>query len=67
LLSKLACPSAVGVEISTEGSSQFCPVGAVLSATGLTTISFNADVLKMAALILLRVYKPRDSSYIGLA
>jgi len=66
-LSKLACPSAVGVEISAEGSSQFYPVGAVLSATGLTTISFNVDVPQVAALVLLRLYKPRDSSNIGLA
>ena len=65
--SLLACPSAVGVEMSAEGSSQFYPVGAVLSATGLTTISFSVQVPQVAALLLLRLYKPRDSSNIGLA
>ena len=64
---ELACPSAVGVEISAEGSSQFYPVGAVLSATGLTTINFSVEVPQVAALVLLRLYKPRDSSNIGLA
>ena len=62
-----ACPSAVGVEMSPEGSSQLYPVGAVLSATGLTTIAFKLESPQVAALVLLRLYKPRDSSNIGLA
>jgi hypothetical protein len=57
----------VGVEMSPEGSSQLYPVGAVLSATGLTTIAFKLESPQVAALVLLRLYKPRDSSNMGLA
>ena len=53
--------------MSPEGSSQLYPVGAVLSATGLTTIAFKLESPQVAALVLLRLYKPRDSSNIGLA
>ncbi len=53
--------------MSPEGSSQLYPVGAVLSATGLTTIAFKLESPQVAALLLLRLYKPRDSSNIGLA
>lgn len=53
--------------MSPEGSGQFYPVGAVLSATGLTTIAFKLESPQVAALVLLRLYKPRDSSNIGLA
>ncbi|KAI9556663.1 hypothetical protein GHT06_016453 [Daphnia sinensis] len=67
LTSLATCPSAVGVEMSPEGSGQFYPVGAVLSATGLTTIAFKLESPQVAALVLLRLYKPRDSSNIGLA
>ena len=67
LTSLATCPSAVGVELSPESGSQFYPVGAVLSATGLTNICFKLETPQVAALILLRLYKPRDSSNIGLA
>lgn len=53
--------------MSPEGASQLYPVGAVLSATGLTTIAFKLESPQVAALVLLRLYKPRDSSNIGLA
>lgn len=53
--------------MSPEGSGQLYPVGAVLSATGLTTIAFKMESPQVAALVLLRLYKPRDSSNIGLA
>lgn len=62
-----ACPSAVGVEMSPEGTGQLRPVGPVLSATGLTTIAFKLEPAQVAGVVLLRLYKPRDSSNIGLA
>ena len=67
LTSLATCPSSVGVEMSPENSGQMYPVGAILSATGLTTIAFKLESPRVAALILLRLYKPRDSSNIGLA
>jgi len=42
-------------------------VGAILSATGLYTIAFILESPRVAALMLLRLYKPRDSSNIGFA
>ena len=38
--------------MSPEGSSQLYPVGAVLSATGLTTIAFKLESPQVAALVL---------------
>jgi len=45
LTSLATCPSAVGLELSPQvgAASQFYPVGAVLSATGLTTICFKLE------------------------
>ena len=53
--------------MSPESASQLHPVGAVLSTTGLTTVAFKLDCPQVAVLILLRLYKPRDSSNIWLA
>ena len=53
--------------MSPEGAGQLYPVGSVQSATGLTTIALKLESAQVAALILLRLYKPRDSSNIGLA
>ena len=67
LTSLATCPAAVGVEMSPEGPGQLYPVGSVQSATGLTTIALKLESAQVAALVLLRLYKPRDSSNIGLA
>ena len=53
--------------MSPEGAGQLRPVGPVLSATGLTTIAFKLEPAQVAGVVLLRLYKPRDSSNIGLA
>ncbi|XP_039282031.1 baculoviral IAP repeat-containing protein 6 isoform X3 [Nilaparvata lugens] len=68
-LSSLAtCPSGVSVEISRDGGrSGFVPVAAPFNTSGLTHVRLTLPHAEVVTSVLLRLYKPRDSSNIGLS
>ncbi|KAJ9600172.1 hypothetical protein L9F63_009506, partial [Diploptera punctata] len=61
------CPSAVAVEVSRDSSSGLVPVCPPLSTSGLTFIRLSLPQPEIVTNVLVRLYKPRDSSNIGLS
>lgn len=62
-----ACPSGVAVEISRDGRSALVPVSPPVDTSGLTFIRLQLPQSEVVTTVLLRLYKPRDSSNIGLS
>lgn len=62
-----ACPSIVGLEISRDGRGPMVPVSPPLDSSGLTIIRMLLPQPEVVTSVLLRLYKPRDSSNIGLS
>ncbi|XP_054283105.1 baculoviral IAP repeat-containing protein 6 [Macrosteles quadrilineatus] len=67
LTSLATCPSAVAVEVSPDGRSPLVPVSLPLDSSGLTFIRLQLPQPEVVTTVLLRLYKPRDSSNIGLS
>ncbi|XP_046485616.1 baculoviral IAP repeat-containing protein 6 isoform X2 [Neodiprion pinetum] len=61
------CPSAVALEISREGNSTLTPVCPPMPTAGLTFIRLTLSQPEVATAVLVRLYKPRDSTNIGLS
>lgn len=62
-----ACPSAVALEISREGNTTLTPVCPPMPTAGLTFIRLTLSQPEVATAVLVRLYKPRDSTNIGLS
>jgi hypothetical protein len=62
-----ACPSAVAIEISREPGSAMFPVCSPINTSCLTFVSLRLPVPQVAGSVLIRLYKPKDSSNIGLS
>ncbi|XP_065342145.1 baculoviral IAP repeat-containing protein 6 isoform X6 [Cloeon dipterum] len=63
----IACPSAVAIEIAREPGSAFFPVCSPINTSCLTFVSLRLPVPEVAGSVLIRLYKPKDSSNIGLS
>lgn len=59
-------PSYVSLEVSANGPSRLSPVCLPLPTSGLTYIRMHLPVPKVVNCVLIRLYKPRDASSIGL-
>ncbi|XP_055907013.1 baculoviral IAP repeat-containing protein 6 isoform X1 [Eupeodes corollae] len=62
----VSCPSAVAVEISRDYGLGPIPFGQPLTTTGMTCIRLKLSKPEIATSIVLRLYRPKDSSNIGL-
>lgn len=67
IVSFLACPSAVAVEVSRDSSAGLIPVCPPVSTSGLTFVRLHLPQPEIVTSVLVRLYKPRDSSNIGLS
>ncbi|GAB6020665.1 hypothetical protein CHUAL_003335 [Chamberlinius hualienensis] len=67
LTSLASCPSAVSIEISSDGVSRHNPLCPPRSASGLTFIILQLVQPEIATSVIIRLYKPRDSANIGLS
>ncbi|XP_015597939.1 baculoviral IAP repeat-containing protein 6 isoform X3 [Cephus cinctus] len=67
LASLATCPSAVALEISREGNTGLTPVCPPMPTAGLTFIRLTLSQPEVATAVLVRLYKPRDSTNIGLS
>ncbi|KAG5670331.1 hypothetical protein PVAND_000606 [Polypedilum vanderplanki] len=66
-LSTLAsCPSAVAIEISRDGMS-LIPLTQPISTSGMTCIRLKFPQPEIATHLVIRLYRPKDSSTIGLS
>nr|CAD7427713.1 unnamed protein product [Timema monikensis] len=65
--SREACPAAVAIEVSRDASSGLIPICPPLNTSGLTFIRLNLPQAEIVTSVLVRLYKPRDSSNIGLS
>lgn len=61
-----ACPSAVCVEVSRDGTTSF-PVCAPINTSGLTLIKVQLLKSEVVTSVTIRLHKPRDSTTIGLS
>ncbi|KAK5648597.1 hypothetical protein RI129_003489 [Pyrocoelia pectoralis] len=61
------CPSAVALEVSSDGPSRLVPACPPLPTSGMTFIRLHLPVPEVVNCIQLRLYKPRDASSIGLS
>lgn len=61
-----SCPSAVALEITRDYGLGPIPVGPPLTTTGMTCIRLKLSKPEIATSIVLRLYRPKDSSNIGL-
>ncbi|XP_059612083.1 baculoviral IAP repeat-containing protein 6 [Phlebotomus argentipes] len=66
LLSLASCPYAVAVEITRDNSMPPIPISQPMPTVGLTCIRLKLNQPEIATSIVLRLYRPRDSSNIGL-
>ncbi|XP_055696918.1 baculoviral IAP repeat-containing protein 6 isoform X3 [Phlebotomus papatasi] len=66
LLSLASCPYAVAVEITRDNSMPPIPISQPMPTIGLTCIRLKLNQPEIATSIVLRLYRPRDSSNIGL-
>lgn len=62
-----ACPAAVALEISREGSTSLTPVCPPMPTAGLTFIRMTLPQPEVANAVLIRLYKPRDSANTSLS
>ncbi|CAH0383910.1 unnamed protein product [Bemisia tabaci] len=66
-LSSLAmCPSSVGIEIGTSNSGWFIPVSVPIETSGRMFIRLALPQPEVASVVLLRLYRPKESNNIGL-
>ena len=66
-LSTLAsCPSAVAIEITRDGNFSPIPITQPISTVGMTCIRLKLTQPEIATHIVIRLYRPKDSSNIGL-
>ncbi|XP_034941309.1 baculoviral IAP repeat-containing protein 6 isoform X2 [Chelonus insularis] len=63
----VTCPSAVALEISREGNSDLTPVCPPMLTAGLMSIRLTLAQPEVATSVLVRLYKPRDSSNLSLS
>ncbi|KAG7200149.1 hypothetical protein KM043_000587 [Ampulex compressa] len=61
------CPSAVALEVSRESNSPLTPICAPKPTAGLTFICLTLSQPEVATAVLVRLYKPRDSTHISLS
>ncbi|XP_067212436.1 baculoviral IAP repeat-containing protein 6 isoform X3 [Linepithema humile] len=61
------CPSAVALEISRESNGPLTPVCPPMPTAGLTYIRITLSQPEVATSVLVRLYKPRDSTNINLS
>ncbi|XP_015440195.1 PREDICTED: baculoviral IAP repeat-containing protein 6 [Dufourea novaeangliae] len=61
------CPSAVAIEVSRESNSPLTPVCPPMPTAGLTFICITLSQPEVATSVLVRLYKPRDSTNISLS
>lgn len=61
-----SCPYAVAVEITRDSSMPPMPISQPMSTVGLTCIKLVFSQPEIATSMVLRLYRPRDSSNIGL-
>ncbi|XP_054081324.1 baculoviral IAP repeat-containing protein 6 isoform X3 [Zeugodacus cucurbitae] len=62
-----SCPFAVALEISRDYGLGPIPVGPPLTTTGMTCIRLKLAKPEIATSVVLRLYRPKDSSNIGLS
>ncbi|XP_037945587.1 baculoviral IAP repeat-containing protein 6-like isoform X2 [Teleopsis dalmanni] len=62
-----SCPSAVALEISRDYGLGPIPVCSPLTTTGMTCIRLKLAKAEIATSVVLRLYRPKDSSNIGLS
>lgn len=62
-----ACPSAIMVEVSRDRSSSTLPMSPPVQCGGLSNISIQMSQPEVAQIILLRLFKPKDSNNLGLS
>ncbi|XP_017883088.1 baculoviral IAP repeat-containing protein 6 isoform X2 [Ceratina calcarata] len=67
LTSLATCPSAVAIEVSRESNSPLAPVCPPMPTAGLTFIRITLSQPEVATSVLVRLYKPRDSTNISLS
>ncbi|XP_076225750.1 BIR repeat containing ubiquitin-conjugating enzyme isoform X2 [Nomia melanderi] len=67
LTSLATCPSAVAIEVSRESNSPLTPVCPPMPTAGLTFICITLSQPEVATCVLVRLYKPRDSTNISLS
>uniref|UniRef100_A0A0C9RVJ5 Dual E2 ubiquitin-conjugating enzyme/E3 ubiquitin-protein ligase BIRC6 n=1 Tax=Fopius arisanus TaxID=64838 RepID=A0A0C9RVJ5_9HYME len=67
LTSLATCPSAVALEISREGNTDLTPICPPMLTAGLTFIRLTLSQPEVATSVLVRLYKPRDSTNISLS
>ncbi|XP_054010480.1 baculoviral IAP repeat-containing protein 6 isoform X1 [Hylaeus anthracinus] len=67
LTSLATCPSAVAIEVSRESNSPLTPVCPPMPTAGLTFICITLSQPEVATSVLVRLYKPRDSTNISLS
>ncbi|XP_032684948.1 baculoviral IAP repeat-containing protein 6 isoform X6 [Odontomachus brunneus] len=61
------CPSAVALEISRENNSPVMPVCPPMPTAGLTYIRLTLSQPEVVTSVLVRLYKPRDSTNVSLS
>lgn len=61
------CPSAVALEVSNGNPDHLVPASPPLATSGMTFIRLHLPVPEVVTHVLLRLYKPRDASNIGLS
>ncbi|XP_076283788.1 BIR repeat containing ubiquitin-conjugating enzyme isoform X2 [Lasioglossum baleicum] len=67
IASLATCPSAVAIEVSRESDSPLTPVCPPMPTAGLTFINITLSQPEVVTCVLVRLYKPRDSSNISLS
>ncbi|XP_076667240.1 BIR repeat containing ubiquitin-conjugating enzyme isoform X2 [Andrena cerasifolii] len=67
LTSLATCPSAVAIEVSRDRNSHLTPVCPPMPTAGLTFIRITLPQPEVATTVLVRLYKPRDSTNISLS
>lgn len=66
LPSLASCPSAVAIEINRDNTLAPIPISQPMSTVGLTCIKLKLPQPEIASSIVLRLYRPKDSTSIGL-
>ncbi|XP_012256631.2 baculoviral IAP repeat-containing protein 6 isoform X2 [Athalia rosae] len=61
------CPSAVALEIAREGNTTLTPICPPMPTAGLTFIRLTLSQPEVVTAVLVRLYKPRDSTNLGLS
>lgn len=61
-----SCPSAVALEINRDNSLAPIPISQPMSTVGLTYIKLKLPQPEIASSIVLRLYRPKDSTNLGL-